>query len=76
MSGTKKWWSLKVLEQFAVTHLSLSAVTIKAVFDEVATGITMTRQMLVQFIKDEPEFAETGQKMLSAWDNGVIDLCS
>ena len=40
--GTKKWWPRKVLERFAVTHLSLPVAAIADVFNRIAEAVTET----------------------------------
>ncbi len=71
LGGTKKWWPRKVLERFAITHLSLPVRTIGEVFDRVAQGVTETRPMIVEYMAEHEEFKAIGQLMLAEWDEAL-----
>ncbi len=73
LAGAKKWWSRKAMEQFAVTHLSLSSGAIRKAFERIADAVAETRGMVLAHISDHPEFRETGEAMLAAWESGVAD---
>jgi len=70
LAGTKKWWPRKILETFAVTHLSLSAGTAAQLVNQVADAVSCTRNVLQKYLRDHPEFKDTGEKMLAAWEAG------
>jgi len=72
--GTKKWWPRKVLERFAVTHLSLPVAAIADVFNRIAEAVTETGKMIPRYIAEHPEFREIGERMMTQWDEGVSDL--
>lgn len=71
LTGTKKWWSRKVLEKFAVSHLALSAGKIGQIFAKVADGVSDTQVMLSAYVEEHPEFHDVGSRMLVAWNEGV-----
>lgn len=71
LAGTKKWWPRKVLEQFGVTHLSLTPGSIRQAFERSADAVAETRKEVQAYSSDHPEFRETGEVMLAAWENGV-----
>ncbi|MBN2034533.1 MAG: hypothetical protein JW836_14765, partial [Deltaproteobacteria bacterium] len=72
--GTKKWWPRKVLERFAVTHLSLPVASIAGVFNRIAEAVTETGKMIPRYIAEHPEFREIGERMMTQWDEGVTGL--
>lgn len=74
LAGTKKWWPRKILEQFAVTHLSMPVRAIRDVFDRVAEAVGDTGRMIPGYIAEHPEFREIGERMMTQWDQGVKDL--
>jgi len=74
LAGTKKWWPRKLLERFAITHLSLTAGTVAAVFSRMAEAVTETRKLIPGYIAEHPEFRETGERMMAAWDEGIKGL--
>lgn len=74
LAGTKKWWSRKMLEKFAVVHLALPIGKNAQIFEEVAEAITDTRGLLLTYMEDHLEFREVGNRMLTAWETGVSGL--
>lgn len=73
LAGTKKWWSVKMLEQFAVVHLALTAGKVGQIIEEVAEAVAGTRGMLSTYTKDHPEFRKAGEAMLAAWESGLAE---
>lgn len=74
LAGTKKWWSRKVLERFAMTHLSLPIGTISETFSRTAEAVTETRRMIPGYFAEHPEFREIGEQMMAEWEEGVKGL--
>lgn len=74
LAGTKKWWSAKILEQFAVVHLALTAGKAGQIFEEVAEAVAGTRDMLLTYMNDHPEFRKVGEAMLTAWESGLAGV--
>ncbi len=71
LAGTKKWWSKKILETFAITHLSLSNREIADIFDRTTTAVTEIRRDIKVYISDHPEFREIGTMMMTSWESGI-----
>lgn len=74
LAGTKKWWSRKILERFAVSHLSLPAGKISDTFSQMGQAIMETREMIPDYMTDHPGFREIGEQMMVEWEYGVKDL--
>lgn len=74
LAGTKKWWPRKMLEQFAVTHLSMPVRAIADVFNRMAEAVTETGKMIPGYINEHPEFREVGEFMMKQWEEGVNGL--
>ena len=74
LAGTKKWWSRRMLEKFAVVHLALSAGKAGRILEEVADAVADTRGGLSAYIGDNPEFMEVGDRMLAAWESGLAEF--
>jgi len=74
LAGTKKWWSWKMLEQFALAHLALTVGMARQIKDEVAEAVDGTRGMLSAYTKDHPEFRSVGEEMLAAWESGLASI--
>jgi serine/threonine-protein kinase HipA len=74
LAGMKKWWPRKVLEQFAVTHLSMPVRAIRDAFERVAQAVGETGRMIPGYAADHPEFRQIGEVMIAQWNQGVRDL--
>lgn len=71
LAGTKKWWPRKMLERFALSHLSLPVGEINEIVTRLADAVMETRQAIPAYISDHPEFRETGGAMMTIWEEGV-----
>jgi len=74
LAGTKKWWPRKMLEQFAVAHLSLPKGAVTATFSRMAEAVIETRALIPGYMDEHPEFRVIGERMMAAWDEGVKGL--
>ena len=74
LAGTKKWWPRKMLERFAVAHLSLPIGTVSDTFSRMAEAFRETREMIPGYLTRHPEFREIGELMMAEWDEGVRGL--
>ena len=71
LAGTKRWWPRKMLERFAMVHLSLPIGEINRTIERLADAVMETRQMIPEYVVDHPEFREVGGRMMSIWEEGV-----
>jgi len=71
LGGSKRFPKAKTLLAFGRTHCDFSESHVRALLDEVAEGIMCAAKDLRAHMRDRPEFAEIGGKMLEAWDKGV-----
>ncbi len=71
LAGTKKWWSRKMLERFAMAHLSLPVGEISRTIERLADAVMETRRLIPDYISDHPEFREVGGSMMALWEEGV-----
>ena len=74
LAGTKKWWPRKMLETFALTHLSLSTASVSAIFERTAQAVSETKPRIKEFIARHPGFEDIGGRMLAAWEEGLKTL--
>lgn len=42
------------------------------IIDEVSEAVAGTREMLSEYMNDNPEFRTVGTVMLSAWESGLV----
>lgn len=71
LEGTKKWWSRKIMERFAINHLFMTKSDIDETIECLANAVMETRQMIPGYISDHPEFRDVGENMMSIWAEGV-----
>ena len=74
LAGTKKWWTRKLLEKFAMAHLALPVGTVGQIIARVADAVSDTRGDVTAYMQDHPEFCTVGERMLGAWNDGVTEL--
>jgi len=71
LAGTKKWWSRKILERFALQALSLPAKLSAQIIDRVAEAVIEAAKLIPPYIRENQDFEEIGSRMLSIWQDGV-----
>ena len=71
LAGTKKWWPRKILERFALQALSLPAKQTSQIIDRVAEALLEAAKLMPPYIRENPDFEEIGNRMLSIWQDGV-----
>ena len=71
LAGSKKWWPRKMLERFAMAHLSLPIGEINRTIERLADAVIETRRLIPEYIADHPEFREVGGNMMEIWEDGV-----
>ena len=74
LEGTKKWWPRRVLERFALAHLSLPVGRVREIIQRMADAVTDTRSLIVEPAAGHPEFRVVGEAMLTAWNDGVAEM--
>jgi serine/threonine-protein kinase HipA len=74
IDGTKKWWPRKILERFAIAHLSLPIGEIHEIISRVADAVMETRQKIPHYVADNPAFEEVGERLMTIWAEGVLDI--
>ena len=76
LAGTKKWWSRKPLEKYALAHLALPVAKVGQIIERVADAVNDTRGDLSSYMQDHPEFCQVGGRMLDAWNEGGAELAN
>ena len=72
LAGSKKWWSRPMLAHFAVTRLALSVGMVHTIIERASDAVADTRHLLTAYQADRPEFRPIGEKMLAAWEQGMV----
>ena len=72
--GKKTWTPGKNLPRFLQAQMGLSLREQKSLVECIGDAqVTVSREAL-QWVQERPEFAETGRRMLQAWDEGMRSL--
>lgn len=71
LAGTKKWWNRKLLEQFALAHLSLPVKKVSEIIEKMGEAVSETRGLLIAYIAEHPEYQTIGERQLAAWEAGT-----
>lgn len=74
LEGRKIWWPRRMLERFAVAHLSLPVGAVARIIEQMADAVMETRGVIPGYIREHPEFKEVGERMMTAWEDGVGGL--
>ena len=75
LAGTKKWWTRPMLTQFAITRLALPVGMVHTIIERATVAIADTRNQLTAYQADHPDFRPIGERMLSEWEKGIMELC-
>ena len=70
LNGTTKWPTAKELTKLGETRGGTPA-KIRQILERIAEAIKETRGEVHAYIKENPQFADIGQRMLQEWDAGV-----
>lgn len=74
LEGTKKWWPRRMLERFALAHLSLPIGRVREIIQRIADAVTDTRPLIAIHMTEHPEFRPVGEAMQAAWNDGVAGV--
>ncbi len=74
LGGSKKWWSAAALRKFGAEYCGLSQGRIREILEAVTGAVGDTRADIRRYAKDHPEFRETAEGMLAAWEAGLGGL--
>lgn len=74
IAGTKKWWPRKMLEKYAMAHLSLPAGQIRDIFEQCMQAVSETTPLVAAYMEDHPEFRQVGGLMVTIWNDGVAAM--
>jgi serine/threonine-protein kinase HipA len=70
LSGTTKWPNAKDLRKFGETRMGGTPAKVGHILERIGEAISRTAKEIRAYIKDHPEFAEVGQRMLQEWEKG------
>jgi serine/threonine-protein kinase HipA len=71
LNGSTRWPTAKELKKLGETRGGGAPAKIRQILERVAEAIQETTGEVRSYMKEHPEFAEIGQRMLREWENGV-----
>lgn len=71
LGGSKRFPKAKALLAFGRTHCGFSEWLVRSLLGEVAEGMVCAAHRMKMHMRDRPEFAEIGDKMLQVWNAGI-----
>jgi serine/threonine-protein kinase HipA len=71
LNGTTRWPSAKELRKLGETRLGSPPSRIKQILERIDEAISSTKGDVRAYTKQQPEFAETGKRMLQEWEKGA-----
>lgn len=70
LNGSTQWPSAKTLGVLGETRMMGTPSKVKQILERVADAMSETMADMRAYIKDHPEFAEIGNRMLQEWEKG------
>jgi serine/threonine-protein kinase HipA len=74
LAGKKVWRAGKFLRQYGAGRLSLTSAQMTHCIEAVQTAITDTAPQVRELAATYPEFREIGKRMLTEWEQGMLDI--
>lgn len=71
LNGATRWPEAKELRRLGETRSGGSPAKVRHALERIAEAILDTEPEVRSYIRDHPEFASIGEKMLGEWENGV-----
>jgi len=71
LNGSTKWPTAKDLRRLGETRAGGAPAKIRQILERIAEAIQGTVPEVTSYMKEHPQFAEIGQRMLQEWESGV-----
>ena len=70
LNGSTKWPSAKDLCRLGETRMAATPSQVKQILERVANAMSHIANEIHSYIKEHPEFADIGDRMLEEWKQG------
>lgn len=70
LTGTTQWPEAKTLRKLGETRVGSTPAQVKQILERVAQAMSDVSIEVLSYIREHPEFAEIGQRMLQEWERG------
>jgi serine/threonine-protein kinase HipA len=71
LNGSTRWPGAEQLRRFGETRMGGTPSRIKQILERIDDAISQTKADLRLYIRQNPEFAEVGERMLEEWEKGA-----
>jgi serine/threonine-protein kinase HipA len=71
LNGSTKWPAAKELQRLGETRAGGTPSQVRQILEQIAEAISATAAEVRAYVKDHPEFAEVGERMLQQWELGT-----
>ena len=70
LNGTTKWPTAKEIRRLGETRMAGTPGRVKQILERIDEAISRTMSEVRSYIKQHPDFAEIGERMLQEWEKG------
>ena len=71
LNGTTQWPSAKELQRLGETRMAGAPSKVRQILERVDGAVADTASEVRRYIKENPDFAEIGERMIQEWQNGA-----
>jgi len=71
LNGTTSWPTAKELRRLGETRAGGTPAKIKQILERIGEATQETAREVRSYIKQHPQFADIGKRMLKEWESGV-----
>jgi serine/threonine-protein kinase HipA len=71
LNGTTRWPSAKELRRFGETRMAGTPAKVRQILERIDEARSQTTAEVRSYIKQHPDFAEVGKRMLQEWEKGA-----
>jgi serine/threonine-protein kinase HipA len=73
LNGSTQWANTRELQRLGETRMGGSPARVREILKRVSEAIAGTAHEVRIYIKDHPDFAEIGERMLHEWERGIAE---
>jgi serine/threonine-protein kinase HipA len=71
LNGSTKWPTAKELQRLGETRMSGTPARVRQILERIADAICSVSAEVQSYLKDHPDFADVGKRMLEEWEKGT-----
>jgi serine/threonine-protein kinase HipA len=71
LNGTTRWPAAKELQRLGETRAGGTPAQVRGILERIAGAIHSTSADVRAYMKEHPDFADIGERMLQEWEKGA-----